>query len=255
MKIRDQILSSTRMTPVERRMGRFMRAPDHPADSGQNNTGGNPDPEPDSSSSQDNSGQPEDYGTFWNDPKPDDPTPDSSQQTAEPDAGSQLGTQLAQTIQNANFGEAFTREIGEQLAEGNMEGANAQINGMMRQSLQQSVAMTAQIVEAYGKQMQARFEQMIEQRFGSQETQKTLEETFKGMRDPAMAPVIQGVFNQAMAHTKDRAKALEMTRGMLKAMGKSGAADMGLDSPPSNPNDSMGAGPKQLVEDLLKLDD
>jgi hypothetical protein len=133
-----------------------------------------------------------------------------------------------------------------------MEGANTRIGDMLKQSVQESVAMSAQIVEVFARQMESRVEQMINDRLGGEKNTEALQQAFPSMSDPAMAPVIQGVFNQAMKHTKDRAKALDMTRDMLKAMGQRGAKDLGFDKPPANPDDNiMTGGAKSLVDELM----
>lgn len=227
--------------------------PDEPnpggADSGGggNNPPGNTDPATGTSATQDNPGQLPDPNAFWKTPEP---SPDSGDQNSDP--GVDLGKTIAEGIQGYTPSDFFTREIGEQLAEGNMEGANQQFQKLSRDIMQQSVIQSAKIMQHLSQQLLGEVESRISQALGGEKDSQALESAFPSMKDPAVRPVINGVFRQAMQHTKgDRQAALDMTRGMLQAMGKAGSADFGIQTPARSPDDYMGDGPSSLVEELL----
>jgi len=251
------------MTAAERSMGRLMRAPDHGAgdtggagggDSGAggDNPGGNGAPANGESQGGDNPGQEFDAGAFWNEPEPEGGKKPSEGDPNDSDPGREIGQQIAAGIKDFKFDPVFTQEVGEQLAEGKLDGANESFANMARASMQQSVVMSAKIMEHLGGQMMTQMKEMIDSRLGQEKNESTLIESFPSMKDPAMRPVVEGVFNQAMKHSgQDREKALQLTRNMLKAMGQTGKQDMGIEGPAPDPDSFMGDGPSQLVKDLL----
>lgn len=214
---------------------------------GGNNDPGNPAPAGGQTPTPDNPGQTPDPAAFWKTPEPE---PDSG--NPDPDPGINLGQTIAAGIQGYTPADFFTREIGEQLAEGNMDGANKQFQALSRDIMQQSVVQSAKIMQHLSERLLGEVETRIAQAMGGEKDSSALETAFPSMKDPAVAPVINGVFRQAMQHTRnDRQAALEMTRGMLRAMGKAGGSDFGIQTPARGPDDYMGDGPSSLVEELL----
>jgi len=254
------------MTAAERSMGRLMRAPDHgsgdaggggsgDSSQGGDNSGGNGAPANGDSGTGDNNGQSFDASSFWNEPTPSGDNQQQQQQQSQNDSdpGREIGQQIAAGIKDYQFKPVFTQEIGEQLAEGNLDGANESFTNMARESMQQSVVMSAKIMEHLGTQMMAQFQSMIDQRLGTEKDTEALSREFQSMSDPAMRPVVEGVFKQAMKHSgNDRDKAMQLTRNMLKAMGQTGKQDMGIDDPAPDPDSFLGDGPSQLVKELME---
>lgn len=254
MKIRGQLLTHSMMTPIERRMGRFMRAPDG-HDGGDStpdgdNPGGNSGDSSVPGGDSNNSGQSIDPASFWTNP---DANNSSDQNGNNNDSGTpeDVGKTVAESI--ANFkAPLFTKEIGEQLAEGNLEGANAHFQTLSQQMMQQAVIHSTRIMQAFGADLLKQIRSEIDGKFTSKDDAQTLEQAFPSMRDPAMRPVINGIFQQSLRHSNgDRSKALEMTRDMLKTLGKTGQKDFGIEPGPSGDDDYLGDGPSNLVESLL----
>ena len=151
-------------------------------------------------------------------------------------------------------GPLFTKEIADQIANGNLDGVNAALKQKMQGVAQQSLIQSAQLLKMYGEKLQSQMEAMIEAKLGNRDNTSSLGESFTAYKDPAMKPVIDGVFAQAMKLSKgDRTAAIASTREMLKYMGKTGASDMGITIPPGGPGDDYGnsAGAKSLVDELL----
>ena len=120
-----------------------------------------------------------------------------------------------------------------------------------------SGAITAELMKAFEGNFDRRIEALINGKIEgsrtSQNDEKLLGDTFKGFANPAMKPMIQGVFNKALEHSKgDRAKALDLAKGMLQAMGQHGKDDFGF-SRFNNPDDNLAEGPSRLVQELLEL--
>lgn len=209
-----------------------------------NNEGGNPAPDSNAGGDANNAGQALNPEQFWTG-QPNDGGSNDSEISAE-----EFGRGIAQEIANYQGVEIFTPDIAAQVAQGDLAGVNQAMQAMQRQAIQQAVVIATNIMRRGLADVESRFDTRVQSHLGSEKNQQALMEEFPSMRDPAMAPVIQGVFAQAMIHTKnDRTKALEMTRGMLRVMGKSGSKDFGISDPPQsqeNPGSSH-----SLVAELL----
>lgn len=257
---RVRFLTTTMMTPTERAAGRFMRAPDHSAatggepsvnDSGddENNRGGNSSDSNSQASGQNNSGQADDLAGFWDTPEDGDESDDSDDDSAT--ASQALGVELKSAIDGFKPPELFTKEIGEAIANGDFEGVNQLFADSHRQTIQQSVMLTAKMVGAVVNRMQADFDRRIQSALGNQESNQFLEKEFPVAKNPQFRPVVEKVWGQALKHTKgDKAKAIRMTRGMLEAMGSEVMPN--LRDAPNDPNSGVSsAASKSLVDELL----
>jgi hypothetical protein len=254
--MKTALLNSTLMTPVERRMGRFMRAPDgHGGDSSASgdNTGVNPDSGTGDPAS--NTGQAFDYASFWDKKEEGSGNPDSGQGGDGVDAGKELGQQLVSQIQSYKASDVFTQEALQKMSDGDLTPLNEGINAAVQGSMKQMLGIVATLLERFESHQQTRFDQLVEGKLQSaqmsQKDESLLSENFKGFADPAMRPVIHGVFKKSLEHSGgDRSKALSLTRGMLETMGKLGREDMGIPRF-ANPDDGLDEGPARLVQELL----
>lgn len=254
-------------SPIEQRMGRLMRAPDGhgapaapaapagPSDSPAPpaNTGVNPVSA--APAGDGNTGQEFNYEAFW--AQPDDGSNSTDSTNSGQDDGRELGQHLLTQIQNFSPGQVFTAEALQQMASGDLTGVNAGMQSAIQGSMTQMLQMVATLMQRFETHIQSRFDEQVTTRIqGSQTAQRDeamLAEAFQGFSNPAMRPVITGVFRQSLTHTNgDRKKALELTRGMLKAMGQSGAGDMGLQRQ-ADPDNNLADGPSRLVQELLQM--
>lgn len=216
-----------------------------------------------------NSGQGFDFNQFWNDPQSQTQGQNGNQgqnggelqgQNGQSQNGNgsnesqNFGQQLAQRIDGLNFGDVFTAELGEQIADGNFEGINKQMASMGRESIRQSVALAAHVMQQYGQNIMQMVEAKIAESHGSRDDDSALMKEFpSAAADPALKPMIKNVFDQSMKHSGgNRQKAIELTRDMLKLIGNKGGQDFGI--APNNGSDNFNfneQASKSLVEDLL----
>jgi uncharacterized glyoxalase superfamily protein PhnB len=259
----QQLLTTRMMTPTERRMGRFMRAPDHgESGSTQDNQGGNDGTQNNESSNENNSGSGFNPEAFWNEPdagKSNSPSGGSAE-SGKPASGDQQSTDpiqsAAQEIQKQfdaiSFGEAFNAETIKAMEEGDMTKINQVLQTQHRQVITNTLQLAGKIIQLNNERMEARFQQMVDAKFGNRDNSDTLLKEFPAARDPAVRPMIEGVFNQAMKHANNnRVKAVEMAKDMLKYMGKTSAADLGLQLPQSADDISLTDNSRSLVDELL----
>lgn len=217
---------------------------------GQGNSGGNQN----NAGTQNNTGPGFDPATFWNDPKGSNST-DGTNGQGGGQTPEQVSQEFANRLQGMTFGDIFTPKIAEEVANGNLTGVNAAIAEQLKSAAHQSVVLTAQLMQRNNDSLLAKVGQMIDQKFGGRDDADTLIQNFPSAKDPAVRPMVEAVFAQAMKLSgNNRAEAVKSTRIMLQHMGKAGAADMGINNPPpsaggvGNANDP---GVQQLLDDLL----
>lgn len=259
------LLTTSMMTPIERSVGRFLRAPEHPfgeepapAGAGEstpppNNTGGNPAESGNPPAETDNTGQGDPLKGFWNE-QPEEAASDESatQSAAESQA---LGTELRGMIEGFNAPPVFTKEMAEQVADGNFDGINAAIVAANKAAISHSVLAGAKLIKAVTEKLQTDFEARIQTALGNKDSSDFLKQTFPQAKDPTLAPLVERVWNQALANSKgDRDKATTLTRGMLQAMGKEFAPE-DLRNPPADSTAGINtAASRSLVDSLLQRD-
>jgi hypothetical protein len=255
-----------RMTAIESKMGRFMRAPDHDAGTGggdsgqtQNNQGGNSgDDAGTGDSDQNNTGQQAVTDAFWDDPS-DAAAGDNSAGNGDSSGGDRetearnFGQQLQAEIQGIKFDGGFTPELVAEMADGKFENSNKMMADMSRAAAQQGVMLAAKVMGQYGKALREEFQGMIEEKLGNRDNNKTLLEEFpQAASNPKLKPMIRTTFEQAMKHTKgNRAAALDMTRSMLAETAKVLGTDLELTSPPGGSGDNPPSDNGDFLAELL----
>lgn len=218
--------------------------------SGGNNSGGNSGDSGQSGGQQNNSGLTIPAETFWNNPEPADGNSGESQGPTD----EQFGQSLMQNITAFKPPTIFDSETASQIGEGNLEGVNQRMEQFGQTIMRQAMIMTAQILQRFEGQVDGRITGAISTNTTRQTDESMLGDAFPSFTKPEVRPVIQGVFQQSLRHTKgDRKAAMEMTRGMLKSMGQLGGQDFGFATPPSNPDDYQSNGPSSLVQELLSM--
>lgn len=217
----------------------------------QNNGGGNSGDSGQSGGNQNNDGLGFEPASFWNNPEPADGGNSESQQGP---SDEEFGQSLMQSITNFQAPAIFDAETASQIAEGNLDGVNQRMQQFGQTMMRQAMIMTAQILQRFEGQVDGRIRGSITENSTRQSDEAMLSEQFPSFAKKEVRPVIQGVFQQSLKHSKgDRAKAMQMTRDMLKSMGQLGAGDFGLSTPPSNPDDFTSNGPSSLVQELLSM--
>lgn len=260
------LLATTAMTPTERAQGRFLRAPEGhtdyegfaspegtgtpPADSGSNvdNQGNSGDSNKDGGTGN-NTGQPDLGAGFWETK----PEVDTSGDESDKAASTQLGQELSGMIAAFQTPPVFTKETAEKIASGDLEGVNKAFQDQSQSMLRQATVVAAKIVETMMARQEASFEQRIQKALGNKDNSVALETHFPAAKNPAYRPIVQRVFDQSLVNAKgDTAKAVELTKSMLKAFG----TDAGIGTPPSDVNSvNESSRSRSLVDELLGRDD
>jgi hypothetical protein len=254
------LLTTTMMTPAERLKGRFMRAPDEhtlggpppgaPPESGTapDNKGGNSGDSGNPPEDKDNAGPKDELAGFW-EGKPEEPAAgDSEESTA---ASAALGGELKGLIDQFVPPPVFTKEIGEQIAEGNFDAANKLIQDGHQSAIRASVVVTSKLIGAVVTKLQSDFDARINAALGNKDNSEFLKQNFPQAKNPTLAPMVERVWQQAMTNSKgNREDAIRLTRGMLAAMGKEFAPD-DIRNPPDDVSGLNTSATQSLVDSLL----
>lgn len=246
-------------TPAERQMGRFMRAPDGHDDTGTgggapesgqngNNSNVNLGESNNGGSGGDNAGGGDDLASFWNDPPADG---SGNEESGEQDQqqSQALGQELAGLISGHQAAPLFTKELADQIADGNLEGINKAFGEAQQAALRQSLVLNTKLISAVANRLESQMQARIDAALGNKDSEVALETHFPAAKDPKARPLIQRVWDQSMKQTKgDKQKAVQLTRQMLDAFGQS----TGLSTPPSDPSTPVSSdASRSLVDDLL----
>lgn len=224
---------------------------------GTDNTQGNSGAGTNDSGGTNNTGGENTFETFWEEPEspkgksPSGGSADSNSGSSGDEAGSNYGKELMTQLGGLDFGgQVFTPEIAEQIANGDLKGANERFQQQQRMGVQHALVMSAQLMQKYGDSLMTRVKNEIQTALGGEKNTDTLLSNFPAAKNPAIRPMIQGVFDQSMKHTGgNRDKAVAMTKDMLKFMGQAAGAEMDINRAPTNAEDSYNS---QSATDLVK---
>lgn len=281
-------LAGIPMTALEASRGRFMRGPEgHPAagggaapnpqenpgqgaGAGGNNPGNFGLPGQGGSEPDNNSGLGFDPTSFWDDPSSGDSG--SSGRTRESADPSQSGggspdnsggnnqqdptvSAIANRLQGLQLGNnLMSEQVINELAEGNTQTFHQNLNTAFNNAIRESLLMNAQVLEAAMTQMQGQFQSMIDERFNGRDDDAELIRNFPAAQNPRVAPMIRGVYNQALKHAGgDRAKAVSMTKDMMRIMSQESADDLDQFVAPRSAGDDFRpqGKPTNWVKELL----
>lgn len=254
------------MTAIERIHGRFMRAPDHPGaggdasagipDAGGDNgggTGGNSGGDSGSNGSDsNNTGDNFDPTTFWDSPTPT-PTPAASAESAggtSQGSGTQeqqggFAAQLTQQLGGMSFGEpVFTPEIAQEINEGNFAGFEKRLQTQMQAAVRQALAMNVQVLRPFAEQLLTQMRDEFGGTLNERDNVDQLVKDFPAAKNPTVAPVIKGIYDQALVRTQgNRELAVKQTKAMLAHMANTTAGDLDLEIAPQGAGDSRPSQP------------
>jgi hypothetical protein len=157
--------------------------------SGTNNKGVIPVSPETGDTSGDNAGQGAGLEGFWN-TKPEEPaTGESTEQQRQ--ESTQIGGELRGMIDGFTAPPVFTKEIAEQIAEGNFDAANAAIAKSHQAAIQQGVLASAKLIQAVVSKLQNDFEARIQTALGNKDSSDFLVQKFPQAKDPALAPLVE----------------------------------------------------------------
>lgn len=272
----NRLLGTTSMTPIERSMGRFMRAPDHPDgnDSNQqeNNTGGNNNPPSEDSNTQNNSGDDFDPVAFFSDGGGGDETPPSQSGSAgnspppppppsntEPNVDKEFADKLFSEIDALPFEGVFSDDVTEAINKGDYKGANEAITKNLRGAVRQSTIANAKLLRKFGEaqtnSIMERVRGMIDERVTGEKATDALVSAIPAASNPKVAPVIRAIYDQALLKSKGNvAEAVSVTKRMMATMTSEIAAESGFDVAPADPHSNRSTPPRtNWLEELTKV--
>lgn len=232
------------MSPVERRMGRLMRAPDEHTggtsennNSGESNTGGN------------NSGEADPLAAFWGGDQ------ESSESGGEGgnSGESEQTPDFLKALTEMPVGGIFSDSALEKLGNGDYSEINENLTKTIRESNQQMFAQTVQLMNIFGQRLVAAMEQKFTGTLEQRDSSSFLEQNFPTAKDPKIRPVVEQVYNQALKNTKgNRGEAIKQTKEMLALLGKQTASDTGLPLDTSRDSSPTGGSGGSWLDKLTK---
>lgn len=237
----------------EVRLGRLIRDGEGhteiPGAGGNNGTGagGNSGSGGSADSGNNNNGQGFDANSFWQGQNQNADGAGNPGSASEGESGSGTGgeggnfaEQLTSQLNGLSFGgPVLTAEIAQQINEGNFEGFQTALNTSMQTAVRHAMAMNVQILRPVVEQILQQVDGRINNAFGNRDNSNALEQEIPAARNPAVRPMVERVFNQALTNTKgDRALAVKQTKEMLSLMTQTMGGDLGLDVAPRGAGDS-----------------
>lgn len=193
-----------------------------------------------------NAGQSLDPAAFWN------AKPEGTAPPADPTADNKgFAEQFAAQLNGFKPPAIFTPEVLTEMGEGKTDLFNQNMQTAIQASLQHSVRLSMQLMGRVIQEQTARMEQMLTERLSGRDNTSLLAKEVPAYQNPALTPVVQRVFDQALLTTKgDAQKAVAMTKDMIQVILRETAGSMNMAVAPVNPGDSPSA-PKDWVAELL----
>lgn len=211
-----------------------------------------------------NTGAEFDGSSFWNSPADEGA---ASGNGGSAGGSSQQGTQGGGNQQQQNEGNAFktaldsmsfgnqqvfTPEAVEAMNNGDPKNFNDNMTTFGREVTRQAVIMAAQLMQKNNGSLEQKFEQMMEARFGSRDTEADLGKAIPSYSNAGVKPIVDGIMAQALKLTKGkRPEAIEMTKQMLQFQAKSLGQDFGITTPPGGNGNDFGTGQNTNWEEEL----
>jgi hypothetical protein len=199
-----------------------------------------------------NSGEAFDAAAFWggsNGDGSEGESGDSSNNPGGDGSGSSDGQSLQEVLtgrlESMTFGDpVFTADIAEEMNAGNFEGVQNRIDAQLRNATRQSLGLVVSILKPFAEQLTSQMREEMSQTFSNRDNNDSLEKLFPAAKNPAVRPMIQGIYSQALKNTKgNREEAVSQTKQMLKFAAGVTAEDLNININPRGPDDS-GPAPK-----------
>jgi len=208
-----------------------------PPAQGGNNSAGNP------GGVDNNAGQdPLDLGNLWVEPEETKAsgTPPAESTTSETQANPVA--QFDEAIKTLDFGVAMKPETMQELADGNIDGFNQQINGLLRESFRANLTVVGHMFKQLKAEMAQQFQNDVGTTLNNREQQQYLVQKIPQAANPVLAPVISQVFTQAMKKHGSKEKAVEVTQAYIRNLAReAGGAVFPEDGGDLNPNFAGGS--------------
>lgn len=229
------------LTPIERRVGKMLRAPDHDAGTaGATDVAGNLGLGVTGESKSNDAGQEFDGSTFWNESPSGSATPPSngSSEVNESKGGADtdIGTTLGQQLQSMQFGEVMTEDVVKGINDGDYSKFNQALQPILQSAVKQSLMMNLQVMQKFGDHILSQVRAEQADTFTSRDNNDALVKAFPSAADPRVRPIVERIYGQAMKNTKgDRGAAIQQTKDMMALIPKTTGADLNLSVAPNGP--------------------
>lgn len=166
--------------------------------------------------------------------------------------GDTTATDLANQLNNLNFGSIFDAAVVTEINEGNFDNFNQRYNQALQNSVRQSLMLNVQVMRQYGErimeQMRGEFAGTLEGR----DDQSQLIKDFPAAANPLVAPVIQNVYSQALKNAGgDRVKAVAQTKRMIAMLSRNTSGDLGLNVAPQSEHDVSPTPQTNWLDELM----
>lgn len=227
---------------------------------GGDNTGGNSGAPASGGSESNNTGEAFDPATFWTGPNTQPsgaPAGESAPQGNE-SGGSSEGTNLQEVLtghlESMTFGEPiFDATIAEQINNGDFTGIQSRMEASQRAAVRESLGMMVKILRPFAEQLTTQLRGEMSETFTTRDNTQALETMFPGAKNPAVRPMIQSIYDQALKNTGgNREKAVAQTKEMLKHAAGVTASDLDI-SVHSRGADDSGRGSNPTINWLDEL--
>lgn len=172
-----------------------------------------------------NTGDGFDPASFWGSSESSsgqNPSGESASDNSNPNPGSSEGQSLQEILtgrlESMTFGDpVFTAEVTQQINEGNFDGFHQRLDGALRGAVRESLGMMVQVLRPFAEQINQTIEERLSSTLTNRDNAQALESLFPGAKNPAVRPMIQSIYDQALKNTKgNREAAVKQTKEMLK---------------------------------------
>lgn len=164
------------------------------------------------SGDEDNTGIEDEFTAFW------DQADEEKEQTTTPAAGAPVANPadvVNQVLESVDFGD-FSHDELRQLEQGDFSPMNSRIVKAGRVAMQQTLLLSARMMQAQKEQMLQEIEAQLDERIGKFKQDSHFEEEIPFARDPAIRPIARGIFDMALKRANgDAKKAAEMTKQFM----------------------------------------
>jgi hypothetical protein len=189
--------------------------------------------------------------TFWDSPTPA-PAPapsgesagNGSQGSGTPGQGG-FAEQLTSQLSSMTFGDPIlTPEVSEEISQGNFTNFEKRLQAQQQQVVRQALAMQVQILRPFAEQLMTQMRNEFGSTLSERDDQSQLIKDFPSASNPVVAPIIKGIYDQALVRTNgNRPEAVRQTKAMLAHMASQTASDLDLSIAPQGAGDSRPSQP------------
>lgn len=256
MKIKTNLLVGTGiagMSPIERQMGRLMRAPDgHDGGGDGNNDSENSGGGADDSKDKNNAGDVDELASFWDSPEDeDDDVPNGGADADESkSSGHPLVTELNNSLTNMKFDALLTPELMEKMGEGDFAGFHEGMNGFGQKVARQTLGLAVNVMKAVEVNIMERVRAEMAGTMQHDKNFTALESAIPAATNPKTAPLVKQIYTKALQNSKGDIKAaIAQTKSVMQIQAEVFGGDLNLNVAP---RDSRNAGGPPKVTDWLE---